>query len=107
MRLVKAVSRLEAAGAAREREAPARTGICWSRYDERVEPGALERGEYIAVDVRIESQIAGVDQVAVTERVTCDESDLGWVSDAGGKRMGRVRAIDGSLITWEEFEEEG
>lgn len=102
MRLVKQVARLEAAGAARALEMdPAPVELCWSEHEERVDAELLEPGEYIAVDIRIDEELLGARVVTIKERVTLAPADLGFVSDAAGRRIGRVTAIDGSLISYE------
>jgi hypothetical protein len=44
--------------------------------------------------------------LSITERITRDERDLGYVYDAGGVRVGRVVAVDGSMLTLRHDAEE-
>ena len=100
MRLLKVVGKLEAAAAeAQEAERPA-VGVAWSSA-ETVDAACLDVGEYIATDVTILGEIGGTEEWRTVERVTRDRNDLGGVFDAGGRRIGRVTAIDGSLVTLE------
>lgn len=100
MRLIKQLERLEAsASAAREAECVG-VGLAWSDCDERVEVAQLEPGEMIAADVHMLGEACpGVERWLVRERVTRDPLDLGWVLDPAEDVVGRVTAIDGSLLT--------
>lgn len=119
VRLVRAVKRLETAWAAAE-EPPEveREPVCliWHGRSPCVDAATLQAGEYIAVDVVISvwgdtprplspRAPLGVGerfrQVSESERITTDESDLGWVSNEEGRRIGRVTAIDRELLTWD------
>jgi len=110
MRLVRQVRRLEGAAAARalERE-PVQVGLAWTEAKDTVEAAGLVEGEYIACDIHVcdESQ-DGVTVIRTTERVTHDARDLGavYLSEDSGTAVGRVTAIDGTLITYELFEDE-
>ena len=101
--------------------------LCWHGRSPEIEEASLQAGEYIAVDCQIaywedrpESSPPPVGpgapcaaaaevgelfrQVSESERVTTDASDLGVVSNAEGRRIGRVVAIeglDGELLTWQ------
>jgi hypothetical protein len=102
MRLIRQVAELEAAAAARAEE-PAPIGVCWTTYEERVEARELEEGEYIAADMTRVEELAGTAVIRIRERVTLDVRDLGWVYDAEGARIGRVVAVDGTLVSWKRF----
>lgn len=98
MRLLRGVARLElaagAAAAADPGDVPV-VDVCWSLRDRRVDAAGLASGELVAADVR--GYGSGV--ARVEERVTTDPRDLGGVYDAGGRLVGVVTAIDGSLLT--------
>jgi hypothetical protein len=98
MRLIKQLERLEASAA--ETSECVGVGLAWSDCDERVEAAQLEPGEYIAADVHMLGELCpGVERWLVRERITRDLSDLGWLHDEAGDVVGRVTAIDGSLLT--------
>lgn len=102
--MIKQLERLEgAAGAAAAAPAGADAvgvGVAWSDTDERVDVAQMRVGEYVAADVHILGEAcAGVPQWLIRERFTTDSCDLGWVVDAGGDVVGRVVAMDGSLLT--------
>ena len=98
MRLVKRLGKLEAGLSALPMGEPAAVGIAWSAGHERVEAEDLARGEYIACDVAIDGYMCGdaetgfgsVPQIRVSERVTTDPHDLGFVVNGNGGRIGRV-----------------
>jgi hypothetical protein len=69
--------------------------VCWSVRDRRVDAAGLVDGELVAADVR--GYGSGV--ARVEERVTTDLRDLGGVYDVGGRLVGLVTSIDGSLLT--------
>lgn len=114
MRLLTSLKRLEAGAAVSRETAPAAVGLIWSRHETTVDPDSLERYEYIAVDVRVmgaapcDGRPAMAGQAPTVwemlERVTQDPQDLGVVRDAEGARVGRVTAIEGSMLTiqWDE-----
>ena len=116
-RLIKRVERLAAASVPEAEDAP--LALVWSQHDTKVDAGRLGAGEFIAVDVVRSGVYAGAcqladgthhdgtEQVVIRERVTTDESDLGWVLTAGGERIGEVTAVRGSLIEWRMFEGDG
>lgn len=101
MRLLRQIQRAEASAAAAAREPEGRVSLCWSCYETRVDPAELRCGEYIAVDLAFVGEIGGVAQNVLRERVTLDGSDLGSVFGPGDVCVGRVVAIDGTLITYE------
>jgi len=109
VRLLRQVERLEAAGAARAAE-PAPVGLVWTVQERRVEAADLEPGQYIAADVEIVGHVAEVPLVRVTERITYDVADLGWIyrAEVDGEpleRIGRVVAVDGPMISSRMFAE--
>jgi hypothetical protein len=122
MRLIRRLDAIAAAAAEREAErvAGADLAVCWSVRESRVDDGDLEAGDYVACDVRyLDEGAAALDalpvgvrpidftaQLSITERVTRDERDLGYVYDAGGVRVGRVVAVDGSMLTLRHDAEE-
>jgi hypothetical protein len=122
MRLIKRLDAIAAAAAAREAErvAGADLAVCWSVRESRVDDGDLEAGDYVACDVRyLDEGAAALDALpvgvrpidftallSITERITRDERDLGYVYDAGGVRVGRVVAVDGSMLTLRHDAEE-
>ena len=69
--------------------------VCWSVRDRRVDAAGLADGELVAADVR--GYGSGV--ARVEERVTTELRDLGGVYDVGGRLVGLVTSIDGSLLT--------
>jgi hypothetical protein len=107
MRLTRKVSRLEAGAAAARAEEPAAIGLIWTQQEKRIDADALAAGEYIACDLYYDEEpgqfgAGGVPPtVRTVERVTVWESDLGKVYGPEGERIGRVTAIDGSMLTWE------
>lgn len=118
MRLISSVKRLEAGAARAREEEPAAVGLVWSTHESKVEVESLADGEYVAVDVRLDrygesAPGAVVDgQVVeppewwtIEERITSDPRDLGVVRDAEGVRVGRVVAIEGSMLTVQYDEE--
>jgi hypothetical protein len=122
MRLIKRLDAIAAAAAEREAErvAGADLAVCWSVREARVDDGDLEAGDYVACDVRyLDEGAAALDalpvarrpvdftaQLSITERITRDERDLGFVYDAAGLRVGRVVAVDGSMLTLRRDAEE-
>jgi hypothetical protein len=124
VRLIKRLDAIAAAAAAREAErvAGADLAVCWSVREARVDDGDLEAGDYVACDVRyLDEGAAALDALplgsparpvdftallSITERVTRDERDLGLVYDAAGVRVGRVVAVDGSMLTFRSDAEE-
>jgi hypothetical protein len=110
VRLISGLKKLEA-GAARARERkPEAVGLIWSRHEVEVDPETLEGGQYIAVDVHMlagapvepGAELGGATLEpgawSMKERATYDAQDLGVVYDAGGLRVGRVVALEGSMI---------
>lgn len=101
MRLIKQLERIEAAAAAVAPDSGAvPVGLAWSNCDARVDAAQLLPGEYIAADVHVLANACpGVEDWSILERITCDAGDLGFVYDGAGARVGRVVAMDGSLLT--------
>jgi hypothetical protein len=90
---------MEAAAVAAAGPEPGGVGLAWSSADTRVDAAQLGIGEYIAADVHVLGALEGVEDWSIQERITRDSWDLGVVYDAGDVAVGRVVAIDASLLT--------
>ena len=100
MRLVRQVARLEAAAARALEVEEAPVGLMWTSQESRVDGESLAEGEWVAVDLYLGDELDGVQYVRLVERATWQDTDLGWVYDGEGARVGRVVELDGSLLTW-------
>lgn len=109
MKLIKRVERAEGVAAERAAPAPGRMGICWSADDRCIDSAELQEGEYVATDMVISEYLGvgpeAVPLIALCERVTPHEDDLGWVTGPDGERIGRVVGLSPGLLEWVDFAE--
>ena len=118
MRLIKRVDRMEAAAAAAREPEAGGVEVVWSDHENRIDARTLGAGEFVAVDVVRSGEflgaglgehgevLAGTELVRITERVTTDPRDLGWVLAADGEqRIGEITRLDGALLEWEMYAE--
>lgn len=110
MRLITAVASAERAMVlAKKRGAmrPRAQGICWSAPGIEIDPGTLQAGEYIAVDIDVSATGKGsysdgrwcapTLRITRTERVTTDEADRGRVL-RGDAQIGVVVEVVSTVI---------
>jgi hypothetical protein len=105
MKLVRAVRKLEqvrsSAAPASSVAAGAAVGLVWTTDEATIERD-LKPGEFLACDLYMSDDAHGELNVCrYVERVTLDRRDKGVVYSADGARVGRVRRVDGSLVSLE------